>query len=67
MQIKKINNRKEKYIDLLLNADLDENIVQKYLKDGELYIGLIDNIAVCEAVIIKVDEDMYYYAKEFNN
>lgn len=57
MQIKKINKRKEEYLDLLLNADPDENVVRKYLKDGELYIGLIDNIAVCEVVITKIDEN----------
>ena len=57
MQIKKINNRKEEYMDLLLNADPDENIVRKYLKEGELYIGLIENKVVCEVIITKVDKD----------
>jgi len=57
VQIKKINNKKEEYLNLILNADPDENVVRKYLKDGELYIGLIENKVVCEVIITKVDEN----------
>lgn len=57
MQIKKINNRKEEYMDLLLTADPDEDMVNKYIKDGELFIGLIEDKVVCEVIITKVDED----------
>ena len=57
MQIEKIEDEKEKYMDLLLNADPDEEVVSKYLKNGELYIGLIKNKVVCEVVITKVDEN----------
>ena len=56
MQIKKVNENKSKYMNLLLDADPDNDIVYKYLKSGDLYIGVIDNKAVCEIVITKYDE-----------
>ena len=57
MKIKKVSNGKERYMDLLLSADPDKSVVNKYLKEGELYIGLIGNKVVCEVIITKVDED----------
>ncbi|MBO5349461.1 MAG: GNAT family N-acetyltransferase [Clostridia bacterium] len=57
MKIKRIDTKKEEYMDLLLNADPDENVIKKYLQDGELYIGLIENKVACEVIITKVDED----------
>ena len=57
MQIKKIDEQKEDYMNLLLKADPDENIVRKYLKEGELYVGFEDDKAVCVIVITKIDDD----------
>ena len=42
MEIKKIENNKDKYMDLLLEADPEEDIVRKYLDKGDLYIGIDD-------------------------
>ena len=57
MQIKKIDTKKEEYMDLLLNADPEVDAIYKYLQEGELYIGLIGNKVVCEVIITRVDED----------
>ena len=56
MQIKKVNENKSKYMNLLLDADPDEDIVNKYLKSGDLYVGIINNKVVCEIVITRYDE-----------
>lgn len=37
MKIKKVLNRKKEYIDLLLLADEQENMVDKYLEKGEMF------------------------------
>jgi len=57
MQIKKIDTKKEEYMNLILDADPDEKVVSKYLQDSDMYIGLIENKVVCEAVVIKIDEE----------
>ena len=57
MEIKKIKYEKEKYINLLLEADPDEEIIKEYIKDGEMY-GIFENDkCVCEVVIVKIDND----------
>ena len=56
MQIKKVNENKSKYMNLLLDADPDEDIVKKYLESGDLYVGIINNKVVCEIVITRYDE-----------
>ena len=38
MEIVEIKQGKELYIDLLLEADSDKDVVMKYLNDGEMYI-----------------------------
>ena len=57
MQIKKIDNNKEDYMELLLEADPDKDIVKKYLNNGDLFVGLEKDKVVCLVVIIKYDED----------
>lgn len=56
MQIKKINDNKNEYMNLLLDADPDIDIVKEYLEYGDLYVGIVDNKPVCEIVITKYDE-----------
>lgn len=57
MKIEKIEEDKEKYIDLLLEADPDENVVKKYIDNGDMYIGIRDDEVVCEIIIIKVNDE----------
>ena len=56
MQIKKVNENKSEFINLLLEADPDKDIVNEYLDSGDLYVGIINNKAVCEIVITKYDD-----------
>lgn len=46
---------KEKYMDLLLEADPEKEVVEKYLKDGDVYGIFEDGNIKCIIVIIKVD------------
>lgn len=49
---------KEKYIELFLEADPDREVVEKYLKDAEVY-GIFENEKLlCEAMITKVDDEI---------
>ncbi|MDO5556261.1 MAG: hypothetical protein Q4G09_06595 [Clostridia bacterium] len=45
--------KKEKYMDLLLKADPNEELVKKYLKNSEMYGLFKNNELLCEAVIIE--------------
>ena len=57
IEIKQIYN-KEQYIDLLLEADPEKDIVVKYLQESEMY-GLFENDKiVAEVVITKVDNEI---------
>lgn len=42
---------KEKYMDLILEADPDKEIVEKYIKDAEMY-GLFENEKILAEIII---------------
>ena len=57
INIKKERENKEKYIDLLVEADPDEKKVQDYLKDGELFVLTYKNKIACVSVIIKLDDE----------
>lgn len=57
VNIKKEKDNKEKYMDLLLEADPSENIINEYLKDGDLFVLTYENEIACVAVVTKVDDD----------
>lgn len=57
MEIKKVKNNKKQYINLLLEADPDENIVNGYINKGDMYIGVENEKVVCEIVITEVNQD----------
>ncbi|MBR3134894.1 MAG: epoxyqueuosine reductase QueH [Clostridia bacterium] len=54
--IKKEKENKEKYMDLLLEADPDKEVIEKYLQNGELFILTYKEEVECVAVVTKVDE-----------
>lgn len=56
MEIIKIEENKENYMHLLYEADPDEEIVKEYLKHGDMYIGIVDGVAVSEIVVTKVND-----------
>lgn len=57
MEIRKIENEKSKYMELLLEADPEKEIVNKYLDSGDLYIGENNNQVVCVCVITNYDDE----------
>ncbi len=44
MMIKEITNNKKQYLSLLLLADEQESMVDKYLNRGKMYVLFEDNI-----------------------
>lgn len=57
MEIVEIKQGKELYIDLLLEADPDKDVVMKYLNDGEMYILKDKEKILAEIVITKIDDE----------
>ena len=57
MKIIEVKENKKQYLDLLLLADEQEDMVDRYLDRGKMYV-LDDNGVKCECVI--TDEKMTY-------
>ena len=55
MRIEKITNNKKQYLDLLLLADEQENMIDKYLKNGDMY-ALYDDDLKTICVVVTIDE-----------
>ena len=58
MEIKKVDNNKEEFMDLLLLGDEQESMVKKYLYRGELF-ALYDNDLKTVAVVTQEDARAY--------
>lgn len=56
MQIKKIETNKKQFLDLLLLADEQENMIDKYLEDGDMF-ALYDGDLKSVCVALRIDED----------
>ena len=54
--IKKEKEDKEKYMELLLEADPEKEVIEKYLKDGELFVLTYKDEVACVAVVTKVND-----------
>ena len=54
--IKKEKDNKEQYMDLLLEADPEKEVIEKYLKDGDLFVLTYKEEVACVAVVTKVDK-----------
>lgn len=57
IEIKQIYD-KEKYMDLILKADPDKDIVEKYIKKSDMYGLFKDDKIISEIIITKVDNDI---------
>lgn len=55
MKIKQIYD-KDKYMDLLLEADPDREVIEEYLCSGEMYGIFEDNRIVAEVIVTKVND-----------
>lgn len=58
MDIKIIKENKKRFLDLLLLADEQENMVDKYLERGEMF-ALYDGDLKSICVVTKEDKDIY--------
>ena len=58
MEIRQILDKKKEYIDLLLLADEQENMIDKYLEVGEMFV-LDDNGVKAECVVTKEADGIY--------
>ena len=55
MKIEKITNNKKQYLDLLLLADEQENMIDKYLANGDMFALYDDHLkSVC--VVVAIDD-----------
>ena len=57
VSIVKVDENKEQYMNLLLEADPDEDVVKKYIQEGEMYVVKVNGKALAEIFITKVDEE----------
>ncbi len=55
--IKLINENKDTYIDLLLLADPDIDIINSYIDEGDLFVLFNNDIAVTAAIVTKIDDN----------
>lgn len=55
--IKKEKDNKERYMDLLLEADPSKDRINDYLRDGELFVLTYKEKVACVAVVIKIDDE----------
>ena len=53
----KEKENKEQYMDLLLEADPSKDMINDYLRDGELFVLTYKETIACVAVVIKVDNN----------
>lgn len=58
MEIKRIWDNKKQFLDLLLLADEQESMIDKYLESGEMF-ALYDNDLKSISVVTKETEDFY--------
>ena len=55
--IKKEKDNKEQYLDLLLEADPSKDMINNYLRDGELFVLTYKETIACVAVVKKIDDE----------
>ena len=56
MRIEKITNNKKQYLDLLLLADEQEDMIDKYLESGDMF-ALYDDDLKTVCVVVAIDKE----------
>ena len=51
MEFSRIEQDKKRYLNLLLLADEQESMIDRYLDRGEMFAGVVDGRAVCVCVV----------------
>lgn len=57
INIKKERNNKEQYINLLLEADPSKDMINRYLKNADLFVLTYNENIACITVVSKIDEN----------
>ena len=57
INIKKERDNKEQYLGLLLEADPNKDMINKYLSSGELFVLTYNDEPVCVSVVTKIDNN----------
>ena len=58
MEIRKVTENKKQYMDLLFLADEQEDMIDRYLDDGEMFI-LLDPEVVGEVVVVDLGDGVF--------
>ena len=58
MEIKQVKQNKKQYMDLLLLADEQEDMIDRYLDQGEMFV-LLDPETVAECVVCDLGEGVF--------
>ena len=58
MEIRKVTENKKQYMDLLFLADEQEDMIDRYLDDGEMFV-LLDPEAVAECVVCDLGDSVF--------
>ena len=58
MEVRKVTENKKQYMDLLFLADEQENMIDRYLDDGEMFV-LLDPEVVAECVVCDLGEGVF--------
>jgi GNAT superfamily N-acetyltransferase len=56
MRIERINDNKKRFLDLLLLADEQEDMIDRYLPDGDLFV-LYDDAVKSVCVVLPISDD----------
>ena len=58
ISIKQENSNKEKYMELLLEADPSKELINQYLNLGELFVLNYNGDIACVAVVVRIDDEI---------
>lgn len=58
MEIRKIDYNKKEYLELLLLADEQESMVDRYLERGDLYVLYDEGVVKAVCVVTEEGEDL---------
>lgn len=58
MRIEKITHNNKQYLDLLLLADEQEDMIDRYLESGDMF-ALYDDDLKTVCVVVAIDEETY--------
>ena len=58
MEIKEVKENKKQYMELLFLADEQEDMIDRYLEEGQMFV-LLDPEAVAECVVCDLGEGVF--------